>query len=168
MACKLSRMRIQKRMVFRRKLRILRNLTHSNSMKTTSIIMDAFLYISALKLKLQALKREKMNLIKHKDQLPLLEVNAEKLDKRRFHLRVTSKKGRDNLVYILEAFEEIGIGVVHAKVAGNGQFIMEAIVEVSQAKDESNNNADDHQGMDPSVLSAVVVKAIERSSGSSC
>lgn len=155
-------------MAFRRKLRILRTLTHSNSMKTTSIIMDAFLYISALKLKLQALNREKMNLIKHKDQLPLLEVNAEKLDKRRFHLRVTSKKGRDNLVYILEAFEEIGISVVHAKVACNGRFIMEAIVEVSQANDESNNNVDDHQGMDPSVLSEVVVKAIERSSGSSC
>jgi len=96
------------------------------------------------------------------------EVNAEKLDKRRFVLRVRSKKGRDNLVYILEAFEEIGINVVHAKVACNAQFSMEAIVEVGQANDDSNNNVDDDQGMEPSVLREVVSRAIERSSGSSC
>ncbi|CAO2842342.1 unnamed protein product [Amaranthus hypochondriacus] len=147
------RIKAQNSKAFRRSLHILRDLIHSNSDKTSSIIMDAFLFISALELKLEALKRQSMlNHVKHIDhQCPILEVKVEKHGENQFRINVRSEKGKDNLVNVLEAFEKMGIIVISAKVSCVSEFGMEAIVEV--------NNA--NEAMDSSVLTNAILKAIE-------
>lgn len=65
-------------------------------------------------------------------------------------MNVKSEKGKDNLVHILETFEEMGINVIDARVSCITHFAMEATVEVSQA-------------IDSSVLTEAVHKAIEKS-----
>lgn len=78
------------------------------------------------------------------------EVRVEKQGKNQFRVNVKSEKGKDNLVHILETFEEMGINVVNARVSSVTHFAMEAIVEVSEA-------------IESSVLSEAVHKAIEKS-----
>ncbi|KMT04446.1 hypothetical protein BVRB_8g181190 [Beta vulgaris subsp. vulgaris] len=164
MAC-CSKIKVQKKKAFRRKLHILRDLINSNSNKTSSIIIDAFLYISTLTLKLEELKRESMNHMKKHihHQLPLLDVHVEKQGENGFKLNVTSEKGKDNLVHILEAFEDMGINVINARVSCNTHFAMEATLEVNTHHVDDNV---DYKVIDPSVLTQVVLKAIERSGSS--
>ncbi|GAB4827183.1 hypothetical protein Ancab_034073 [Ancistrocladus abbreviatus] len=126
MACR-SR-RLQRRMAFRKKLHTLRTLTNSDSVRASSIIMDAFLYISALKLKLELLKREHMKLMSHIH--PSMEVKVQKVGNG-FLVKVRGeKRGQDqSLVGILQAFDEIGLAVVQATVSCENHFAMEALVE---------------------------------------
>uniref|UniRef100_M1CJH7 Plant bHLH transcription factor ACT-like domain-containing protein n=1 Tax=Solanum tuberosum TaxID=4113 RepID=M1CJH7_SOLTU len=58
-----------------------------------------------------------------------LEVKVEKLIGTRFLVKVTCKKGKDVLVSILEAFEDMKLIVVQARVTSRYFFGMEAIVE---------------------------------------
>ncbi|KAJ8531527.1 hypothetical protein K7X08_026961 [Anisodus acutangulus] len=117
-------------MVARTKLHQLRTLTNSKSVKKNSIILDACLYIIKLKLQVEAIQREYHNLLNH-----VQEVKVEKLIGTRILVKVTCKMGKDVLVSILEAFEEMKLSVVQARVASKYLFGMEAIVE---AEDEAN------------------------------
>ncbi|KAM7530481.1 hypothetical protein LguiB_033891 [Lonicera macranthoides] len=141
--------RIQKRMALRRKLHILRNLTHSKSVKKSSILKDAFIYIYKLKLQLEAIKNEYLFLMQH-----LQEVKVEKVGKG-FVVKVTCKKGEDLLVKILEAIEEKGMTVVQASVACNYFFCMEAIVE-------AHHDDRDQEAMDAKDLTQALVEAIDQ------
>lgn len=50
-----------------------------------------------------------------------------------FHVRVTCEKAGDTLVSILDAFDEMGLNILQAKVSCNSYFAMEAIAaHVSQ------------------------------------
>nr|XP_004234079.1 uncharacterized protein LOC101248548 [Solanum lycopersicum] len=116
--------RVQTKMAMRSKLHLLRTLTKSKSVKKNSIILDAFLYIIKLRLQLEAIQREYQQLLNH-----VQEVKVEKLIGTRFLVKVTCKKGKDVLVSILEAFEDMKLIVVQARVTSRYFFGMEAIVE---------------------------------------
>ncbi|KAM3393958.1 hypothetical protein P3S68_002959 [Capsicum galapagoense] len=117
--------RVQSKMAMSSKLHLLRKLTNSKSVKKNSIIFDAFLYIIKLRLQLQAIQREYQQLLNH-----VQEVKVEKLIGTRFLVKVTCKKGKDVLVSILEAFEDMKLSVIQARVTSKYFFGMEAIVEV--------------------------------------
>ncbi|KAJ9690736.1 hypothetical protein PVL29_013076 [Vitis rotundifolia] len=140
--------RFRKRMALRRKLHILRTLTSSKSVKKSSIVMDAFLYIYKLKLKLEAIKREYLKLINYTQ-----EVKVEKINGKGFLVRVSCKKGQDLLVSILEAFEDMGLNVLQARVSCNHGFGMEAVVEAED------------QALDGRAVTEAVLKAIEKPGG---
>ncbi|XP_042492784.1 uncharacterized protein LOC122072262 [Macadamia integrifolia] len=129
--------RIQRRVALRRKFKLLRSLTHSKSVRKSSIILDALDYISQLKIKLEALNVEYANLIHHPIQVPTV-VKVEKIEKG-FLVRVKCEKGRDLLVSTIEALELTGLIVVHAKVSCNQSFCMEAIAE---AQDQTQDTWD--------------------------
>ncbi|KAL1562627.1 hypothetical protein AAHA92_05190 [Salvia divinorum] len=116
--------KMQRRMALRRKLHILRTLTKSKSVKRSSIIMDAFLYIYKLKLQVEAIKKEYQYLINNIQQ-----VKVEKVGTGHLRVMVTCKKGEEILVSLLEAFEKLKVNVVQARVSCNHFFGMEAIVE---------------------------------------
>ncbi|KAG6420578.1 hypothetical protein SASPL_117112 [Salvia splendens] len=113
-----------RKMALRRKLHILRTLTKSKSVKRSSIIMDAFLYINKLKLQVEAIKKEYQYLINNIQQ-----VKVEKVGTGHLVVMVTCKKGEEILVSILEAFEKLNVNVVQARVSCNHFFSMEAIVQ---------------------------------------
>ncbi|OIT27451.1 PREDICTED: uncharacterized protein LOC109213930 [Nicotiana attenuata] len=115
---------VQSKMVARRKLHYLRTLTNSKSVKKSSIILDAFVYILKLRLQLEAIQREYHHLLNH-----LQEVKVEKLIGKSFLVKVACKKGKEMLVSILEAFEEMKLNVVQARITSRCFFGMEAIVE---------------------------------------
>ncbi|KAL3372561.1 hypothetical protein AABB24_004885, partial [Solanum stoloniferum] len=116
--------RVQTKMAMRSKLHLLRTLTNSKSVKKNSIILDAFLYIIKLRLQLEAIQREYQQLLNH-----VQELKVEKLIGTRILVKVTCKKGKDVLVSILEAFEDMKLIVVQARVTSRYFFGMEAIVE---------------------------------------
>ncbi|CAN0853552.1 hypothetical protein LINGRAHAP2_LOCUS5662 [Linum grandiflorum] len=62
--------RMQRRLALRRKLHILRMITHSQSVQKSSAIMDAYVYIYQLKLKLEAMKKELEGLAAIRNQFP--------------------------------------------------------------------------------------------------
>nr|GMD33838.1 uncharacterized protein LOC109192567 [Ipomoea batatas] len=144
--------RLQRRVPFskkKKKLHILQSLTNSKSVGSSSIIMDAFMYIHRLKIQLEELTREYFHLLNI-----IQEVKVDKLHGRRFMVTVRCKKVEDLLVSILEAFEEMDVSVVEARVSCNYFFAMEAIVE-----------AEDHQqGLIAEAVTQVIQKAIQRQS----
>ncbi|KAK9153077.1 hypothetical protein Sjap_000557 [Stephania japonica] len=121
--------RVHRRLVLRRKFQVLRALTCSKSVRKSNIIMDAFNYIKQLKLMIEAMKKQYANLI---NKVPK-EVKVEKIENG-FLVRVTSEKGKDILVSVLEVFEEMGLNVVHARVSCTHSFCMEAIIETDQVE----------------------------------
>ncbi|KAL2494840.1 hypothetical protein Fot_38597 [Forsythia ovata] len=139
--------KMQRRMALRRKLHILKTLTNSKSVKKSSIIMDAFLYIYKLKLQVEAIQREYLYLINH-----IQEVKVEK-DGTRYVVRVTCKKGQDLLVSIFEAFEEMNLNVFEARVTCKHFFGMEIIAEAKG------------QDIDSRILTETILNVIQRPSG---
>ncbi|KAK6133542.1 hypothetical protein DH2020_032671 [Rehmannia glutinosa] len=133
--------KMQRRMALRKKLQILRALTKSKSVKKSSIIMDAFLYIYKLKLQVEAIKKEYQYLIDH-----IQEVKVEKLGTGYLLVMVTCKKGGEMLVLILEAFEKMNLNVVQARVTCKHFFGMEAIVEAN---------------IDATILNEAILKVIK-------
>lgn len=63
-------------------------------------------------------------------------------------VKVTSKKGRDVLVTVLESFEEMGLNVLQARVSCTPWFCMEAIAE-------TKDNALDVQNVTQVILKAI-------------
>ncbi|XP_057493903.1 uncharacterized protein LOC130779320 [Actinidia eriantha] len=122
--------RLQKRMTLRRKLHILRTLTNSKSIyvKRSSIILDYFIHIYKLKLKLEAIKRQYLYLMNHIQEVKVDKIGGE------FLMRVRCKKRKNLLVSILETFEEMGLNVVQARVSCNCLLTIEAIVEAQDQR----------------------------------
>ncbi|XP_058205134.1 uncharacterized protein LOC131319049 isoform X2 [Rhododendron vialii] len=111
------------------KLQLLRSITNSHAVNKTSIIIDASKYIADLKQK---------------------EVTVKTLEKG-FQINVISEKNCPGLlVTVLEAFEELGLNVVEARVSCTGSFHLEAVGEndgenveahtVKQAVSQAINN----------------------------
>ncbi|GMI72889.1 hypothetical protein like AT1G29270 [Hibiscus trionum] len=71
-----------------------------------------------------------------------------------FVVKVRCNKGGDELVSIVEAFEELGLNVVQARVCCNHFFAMEAIVV---DRDQESRDIQD--------ITQAVLKAIEKHGG---
>ena len=71
-----------------------------------------------------------------------------------FVVKVTCSKGGDKLVSILEAFDELGLNVLQARVSCSHFFVMEAIAV-----------AQDQQTIDIKDITQAVLKAIDEKQG---
>ncbi|XP_034897096.1 transcription factor SCREAM2 isoform X2 [Populus alba] len=124
----------------------LRAATNSNAMNKTSIIVDASKYIGELKNKVDRLKKEIGTSSTPQNSLPA--VTVENLEKG-FLVNVFSGKNCPGLlVSILEAFEELGLDVLDARVSCEDNFQLEAI------------GGDQNQGHDAQVVKQAVLQAI--------
>ncbi|KAI8564336.1 hypothetical protein RHMOL_Rhmol03G0172800 [Rhododendron molle] len=134
------------------KLQLLRSITNSHAVNKTSIIIDASKYIVDLKQKVEVLNRDIASTAQnssYQDPRPV-EVTVKTLEKG-FQINVISEKNCPGLlVTILEAFEELGLNVVEARVSCTGIFHLEAVGEndgqnveahtVKQAVSQAINN----------------------------
>ncbi|KAG6744349.1 hypothetical protein POTOM_053069 [Populus tomentosa] len=116
-------------------------------MNKTSIIVDASKYIGELKNKVDRLKKEIGTSSTPQNSLPA-QVTVENLEKG-FLINVFSGKNCPGLlVSILEAFEELGLDVLDARVSCEDNFQLEAI------------GGDQNQGHDAQVVKQAVLQAI--------
>ncbi|XP_058205133.1 transcription factor SCREAM2-like isoform X1 [Rhododendron vialii] len=133
------------------KLQLLRSITNSHAVNKTSIIIDASKYIADLKQKVEVLNRDIATAQNSSYQDPRpVEVTVKTLEKG-FQINVISEKNCPGLlVTVLEAFEELGLNVVEARVSCTGSFHLEAVGEndgenveahtVKQAVSQAINN----------------------------
>ncbi|KAL6198281.1 hypothetical protein ACLB2K_028073 [Fragaria x ananassa] len=157
---------VRKRLPLRRKLQTQRSFTRRKSLRTakvrkSSTVIDAMLHIYLLKRKLEALHKECLDLMAIKTKyLDLIkhihvpkEVKVEKIEEG-FRVRVTCEKAEDTLVSILEAFDEMGLNILHAKVSCNSYFAMEAIA----AREAQNQE----YKMDVTDVTQAIIKATQK------
>ncbi|CAN6463292.1 unnamed protein product [Victoria cruziana] len=111
------------------KLQLLRSVTNSHAINKTSIIVDASKYIEELKEKVERLNQDiadEQQSADDQDSLPF-QVKVETLEKG-FLITVFSEKSCPGLlVSILEAFEELGLNVLQARVSCTDTFRLEAV-----------------------------------------
>ncbi|KAK6943399.1 hypothetical protein RJ641_024501 [Dillenia turbinata] len=144
--------REQKRAALYEKLQLLRSVTHSSALNKTSIIVDATKYIEELKKKVERLNQDISTSQMSADQDPLpVQVTVETVEKG-FRINVFSEKDCPGLlVSILEAFEELGLDVLDARVSCSDNFHLEAVGEENQGEADSL----DAQGVKQAVLQAI-------------
>ncbi|KAK8580587.1 hypothetical protein V6N13_143667 [Hibiscus sabdariffa] len=153
--------KLQRRTTSRRKLQFLSTLYNSKSVKRRSIVLNVLLHCHKLKLKLEKIHREYQNLMAIRNQYFSLlkhvqipkQVKVEKVGEE-FVVKVSCNKGGDKLVSILEAFEEVGLNVVEAKVCCTHFFAMEATAV-----------AQHQQTTDIKDVTQAILKAIEKQGG---
>ncbi|XP_059643910.1 transcription factor SCREAM2-like [Cornus florida] len=149
--------REQKRAALYEKLQQLRSATHSTAVNKTSIIVDASKYIEELKDKVERLHQEVATSSQISNPLPM-EVTVETLEKG-FLINVFSEKNCPGLlVSILEAFQELGLDVLDARVSCSDNFRLEAVGGDNQGK---------HDSIDAQVVKQAVLQAIRNWSQSS-
>ncbi|KAJ6913371.1 transcription factor SCREAM2 isoform X2 [Populus alba x Populus x berolinensis] len=131
----------------------LRAATNSNAMNKTSIIVDASKYIGELKKKVDRLNHEIGTSSTPQNSLSAVRVTVETLEKG-FLINVFSGKNCPGLlVSILEAFDELGLDVLDARVSCEDNFLLEAI------------GGDQNQGHDAQVVKQAVLQAIHNWNG---
>ncbi|XP_062095206.1 uncharacterized protein LOC133801080 [Humulus lupulus] len=153
---------LRKRIAFRRELRILRALNTAKShAKRKSVVMDALSYIYLMKLKVEAIQKEYSNLVAIKENKKIMnqkEVKVEKTEEGFMNVRVRCEKGEDTLVSVLEAFENIGLQVLQARVScTNGLFYMEATTISTNVVSDQNR-----AHLDARNVTRVISNAIEK------
>ncbi|KAH7855239.1 hypothetical protein Vadar_022790 [Vaccinium darrowii] len=137
------------------KLQLLRSITNSRAMNKTSIIIDASKYIEDLKQKVEVLNQDIAIAQNSSYQDPRPMVTVENLEKG-FQINVISEKNCPGLlVTILEAFEELGLNVVEARVSCTGNFHLEAVGE------------NEEENVDAHTVKQIVSQAIDNWSESS-
>ncbi|KAK9290280.1 hypothetical protein L1049_008447 [Liquidambar formosana] len=144
--------REQKRAALYEKLQQLRSVTNSTALNKTSIIVDASKYIEELKQKVKRLDKEITSLQSSSDQNSLpVQVTVETVENG-FLINVFSEKNYPGLlVTILEAFEELGLDVLDARVSCSDSFHLEAVGGENQG----------HDSMDAQVVKQAVLQAIK-------
>ncbi|GMI91613.1 hypothetical protein like AT1G29270 [Hibiscus trionum] len=150
--------KLQRRTKSRKKLQFLPTLSNSKSVKRRSIVLNVLLQCHKLKLKLEGIHREYQNLVAIRNQYFTLlkhiqtpkEVKVEKVGEE-LVVKVSCNKGGDKLISVLEAFEELGLNVLQAKVSCSHLFAMEAIAV-----------ARDQQTTDIKDVTQAILKAIEK------
>ncbi|XP_028804891.1 uncharacterized protein LOC114759808 [Neltuma alba] len=136
-------------------LRLLRSITKSHSHHETSVLLDASHYIQELKRKLenidQAVLAGSLNLIEY-DSIPMLKVEEQE---KGFLTRISSRRSCHGLLaFILEAFEELGLDVLSARVNCVDGFCLEAVGAKEDNDEEANH-------MDAQVVQRHVSQAIQ-------
>ncbi|XP_020236682.1 transcription factor SCREAM2 isoform X1 [Cajanus cajan] len=134
------------------KLQQLRSVTNSSAVNKASIIVDATRYIEELKQKVDGLNSElgtaESSSISQ-DELPM--VTVETLE-RGFLINVFSERNCPGmLVAILDAFEELGLDVLDARVSCEDTFQLEAVGGESQ----------ENESIDAQVVKQAVLQAIQ-------
>ncbi|KAJ0978476.1 hypothetical protein J5N97_013950 [Dioscorea zingiberensis] len=130
------------------KLQLLRSVTKSHALNKASIIADASKYIQELQQKVERLNQE-ITSAQIEEETPMPVVNVETLNKG-FLINVLSEKSCPGLlVSILEAFEELGLTVLEARVSCDDTFHLEAVGENEMAS------------MDSHVMKQAVLQAIK-------
>ncbi|XP_047977922.1 transcription factor bHLH61-like isoform X2 [Salvia hispanica] len=128
------------------KLEKLRSASNSSSVNQASIVVDASRYIQELKERVETLNQDVAS-------LPNSTVKVETLEKG-FLINVLSDKNCPGLlVSILEAFEELGLEVLDARVSCSHQFRLEAVSE----------NEGPSDSIDAQVVKRAVLQAIRNS-----
>ncbi|PSR93243.1 Transcription factor bHLH93 like [Actinidia chinensis var. chinensis] len=134
------------------KLQLLRSITNSHALNNTSIIIDASKYIEDLKQKVETLNQDiaaSQNSSDVQDPWPM--VTVETLEKG-FQTNVVSEKSCPGmLVFILEAFEELGLNVLEARVSCTDNFHLVAFGE----------NEESGESVDAQVVQQAVYEAIK-------
>ncbi|KAK7276090.1 hypothetical protein RIF29_17223 [Crotalaria pallida] len=137
-----------------RSLQRLRSITKSHARHKTSVILDASEYIRDLKqrlLELNQLAVAAAQKVIDCGPMPMLKVEPQENG---FMIEVLSQRSCQGLlVFILEAFEELGLEVLQARVSCVDNFCLEAI--------GIKNNHKDTRHMDAQVVEQVVSKAIQ-------
>uniref|UniRef100_A0A1D1ZI28 Transcription factor bHLH61 n=1 Tax=Anthurium amnicola TaxID=1678845 RepID=A0A1D1ZI28_9ARAE len=145
--------REHKRATLHEKLQLLRSVTNSNAVSKTSIIVDASKYIEDLKQKVEKLNQDISYVRSIRDDNPLPMVTVETLEKG-FLINVCSTKSCPGmLVSVLEAFEELGLSVLEARVSCTDTFHLEAVGGESEGEAESV--------VDAEVVRRAVLQAIK-------
>ncbi|XP_059430927.1 uncharacterized protein LOC132164431 [Corylus avellana] len=144
--------RKHKRAAIYKKLELLRSLTNSHGHGKTSIILDAAKYIEDLKRKIDVMNHD----IASDVQAPLpLRLRVEAQEKG-FLIEVLAERSCCGLlVFILEAFEELGLDVRQARVSCADRFHLEAIGV------REKHGGDDDDEIDAKVVKEVVLQAIQ-------
>ncbi|CAA2945335.1 transcription factor SCREAM2-like isoform X1 [Olea europaea subsp. europaea] len=120
------------------KLQLLRSITHSHAINETSIIVDASNYIKELKQKVESLNKD---IASASDLNSLPQVTVEILEKG-FLVNVYSAKNCSGLlVFLLEAFEELGLDVLDARVSCQDRFHLQAFGGENEEDEENYINA---------------------------
>ncbi|CAN6709991.1 hypothetical protein ACFX13_001619 [Malus domestica] len=133
--------REHKRAALYEKLQLLRSITNSHALNKTSIIVDASKYIEELKQKVERLNQDIANAqttSSSSDQNPLPgQVTVETLEKG-FLINVFSEKSCPGLlVSVLEAFEDLGLNVLEARVSCEDSFRLQAVGGENEEEGES-------------------------------
>ncbi|XP_045823870.1 transcription factor bHLH61-like [Trifolium pratense] len=140
--------------IYRRKLQLLRSIIYSPSHSKTSVILDATEYIQGLKQKLEELKQLPVpttQSIVDYNPMPKLKVETQEEG---FVIKVHSERSCQGLlVFILEAFEELGLEVPHARVSCVDDFCLEAI--------GNKENNEDTSPLSAQLVEEVVSQAIQ-------
>ncbi|GKU99561.1 hypothetical protein SLEP1_g12392 [Rubroshorea leprosula] len=138
--------------VLHEKLQLLRSITNSHALNETSIIVDASKYIEELKKKVERLNQDVADAqTSDKNSLPM-QVTVETL-KKGFLINVFSAKSCPGLlVSILEAFEELNLNVLEARVSCTDSFRLKAV---------GGENEEEGEAIDAKVVKQVVLEAIK-------
>ncbi|XP_052735256.1 uncharacterized protein LOC108342608 isoform X2 [Vigna angularis] len=132
--------RIHKRTAMYRNLQLLRSIRYSHSPPKASVLLDVSNCIQGLKQKLQELNELTVataRQIAEYDPMPKV---------------LSQRSCQGLLVFILEAFEELGLDVVQARVSCADSFSLEAL---------GNKNNEDSRALDAQLVEEVVSKAIQ-------
>ncbi|XP_030925359.1 transcription factor bHLH61-like [Quercus robur] len=141
--------REHKRAALNEKLQQLRAATNSNALNKASIIVDASRYINELKQKVERLNQDIGTSQSSKAQNSLPAVTVETLE-RGFLINVFSEKNCPGLlVSILEAFEELGLEVLDARVSCSDIFQLQAV------------GGENRDSLDAQVVKQAVLEAIK-------
>ncbi|KAF3433308.1 hypothetical protein FNV43_RR24410 [Rhamnella rubrinervis] len=146
--------REHKRAALHEKLQLLRSITNSHALNKTSIIVDASKYIVELKQKVERLNQDIANYAQtstHQITFPV--VTVETLEKG-FLINVFSENSCPGLlVSVLEAFEELGLNVLEARVSCEDSFSLQAV--------GGENEEEGIEGIDAQSVKQAVVLAIK-------
>ncbi|KAK7305501.1 hypothetical protein VNO77_43407 [Canavalia gladiata] len=147
--------KVHKRTAIYRNLQLLRSITYSHSHHSkASELLDASEYIQGLKKKLQELNQLTVataRKIVDYDPMPKLKVEAKEEG---FLIKVLSQRSCQGLlVFILEAFEELGLDVLQARVSCADNFCLEAV--------GNKENNEDTRPLDAHLIEQVVSQAIQ-------
>ncbi|XP_022939237.1 uncharacterized protein LOC111445214 isoform X1 [Cucurbita moschata] len=132
-------------------LQLLRSITNSHAqLNKASIIVDASKYIEELKQKVERLNQDISTV---QTSIHPMQVTVESLAKG-FSINVFSEKSCQGLlVSILEAFEELGLNVLEARVSCTDSFQLQAIAEI----EEQGEEAIDAQSVKEAVVQAIKI-----------
>ncbi|XP_031110058.1 transcription factor SCREAM2-like [Ipomoea triloba] len=142
--------REQKRTTLHEKLQLLRSVTNSHAVSETSIIVDASKYIQELKQKVEIANQELAASQISSSSCPKFSV--ETLEKG-FLVKVYSERSCPGLlVALLEAFEELGLNVLEARVSCTDNFHLQAF---------GGENDENEDGISSGVVIEAVSEAIK-------
>ncbi|KAB2084836.1 Transcription factor bHLH61 -like protein [Gossypium arboreum] len=151
--------REHKRAGLHEKLQLLRSITNSHAMNKASIIVDASKYIEELKQKVERLNQDITAAQTSNNRNPLpMQVTVETLEKG-FLINIFSEKSCPGLlVSVLEAFQDLGLNVLEARVSCTDSFRFQAV---------GGENEEQSEYIDAQVVKQAVLQAIKNWSESS-